>query len=354
MTLQEEVRKRPALYLGGVDAEGLHRLAWGVVGWSIDQHLGRRVTSVAVDLRGTVFSVEDDGPGLGAGLSGTAHTASSIFRRRLIRDSWPDEARDFPNVHVGAGRAPLSLAMVNALCSQFHVTSTVDGYRWRQTFARGRPVTRVLRVGRAANQGTRFRLVPDPEIFSELSWNTEVIGSRLQQFAFLNPLARLTLQGARLRGYGGLAQWLATESSEATCRYETYQFHDNVSVDLAVVWTPRRHTVLRAFVNQELCDSGAHIDGLWLGLKAWAQTVLGREVGVGSVRDSLAPGMAAILNVNLVDPRFSGAGRRTLGSLVARSAVRNALIADTRFRLADDRGLQAFLRRRLGWRKSSR
>src|SRR5512137_2370432 len=62
----EPVRKRPAMYIGGVDARGYHHLLWEVVDNSVDEAINGHARKIEVELeadhKGAV--VTDDGRGI--------------------------------------------------------------------------------------------------------------------------------------------------------------------------------------------------------------------------------------------------------------------------------------------------
>ena len=62
----EPVRKRPAMYIGGVGKEGLHHLVWEIVDNSVDEAMNGHAKTITVTLRkdGKTLSVEDDGRGI--------------------------------------------------------------------------------------------------------------------------------------------------------------------------------------------------------------------------------------------------------------------------------------------------
>ena len=47
----EAVRRRPAMYIGGVDARGLHHLIWEIVDNSVDEHLAGECDQIDVTIR---------------------------------------------------------------------------------------------------------------------------------------------------------------------------------------------------------------------------------------------------------------------------------------------------------------
>ena len=60
----EAVRRRPGMYIGGVDVKGLHHMLWEIVGNSVDAHLRGEASYVRVAIDGAQISVEDDGAGI--------------------------------------------------------------------------------------------------------------------------------------------------------------------------------------------------------------------------------------------------------------------------------------------------
>src|SRR5690349_11145212 len=62
----EAVRKRPAMYIGGVDKHGLHHLVWEIVDNSVDEYINGFADEIKVILHksGEAISVIDNGRGI--------------------------------------------------------------------------------------------------------------------------------------------------------------------------------------------------------------------------------------------------------------------------------------------------
>src|SRR5579884_2667045 len=62
----EPVRKRPSMYIGGVDAKGLHHLVWEIVDNAVDEYLNGHADAVHVVLHkgGDAVTVTDNGRGI--------------------------------------------------------------------------------------------------------------------------------------------------------------------------------------------------------------------------------------------------------------------------------------------------
>src|SRR5207245_1120443 len=61
----EPVRKRPSMYIGGVDGKGLHHLVWEIVDNAVDEYLNGYADAITVELHknadpGTIIYFEPD------------------------------------------------------------------------------------------------------------------------------------------------------------------------------------------------------------------------------------------------------------------------------------------------------
>src|SRR6266446_515902 len=62
----EPVRKRPSMYIGGVDGKGLHHLVWEIVDNAVDEYLNDFADAITVTLHknGDAVTITDNGRGI--------------------------------------------------------------------------------------------------------------------------------------------------------------------------------------------------------------------------------------------------------------------------------------------------
>src|SRR3954447_10973007 len=62
----EPVRRRPSMYIGGVDGKGLHHLAWEIIDNAVDEYLNGYADAINVTLHkpGDAISAHDNGRGI--------------------------------------------------------------------------------------------------------------------------------------------------------------------------------------------------------------------------------------------------------------------------------------------------
>src|ERR1700722_5549018 len=62
----EAVRKRPSMYIGGVDGKGLHHLVWEIIDNAVDEYLNGHADTITVTLHknGDAVTITDNARGI--------------------------------------------------------------------------------------------------------------------------------------------------------------------------------------------------------------------------------------------------------------------------------------------------
>ena len=300
------VRKRPAMYLGAVDARGLAAGLKELVGNVIDLHLAGSATRLSVALDADGWTVSDDGPAFPIRRE---PGDTSLSLTQVMTAPHFQATRDGRALHTHIdGLSVGGLCALNALSATLTVTMDAPEGRFTQRFGRGRPLSFLKRLGPPMGRGTTLQLRPDPEIFGTARLTADDTRAWLQDVAWLNPGLEVWLQGRRLRGGDGLPDMLKALAGDAPLRGLLLAAGelDGIRVRAAVGWVhPSLSGKSRIFANQgELTEGGTPALGLARGL-------LG----------SLAGGRLAVVDVLLTSPRYVGPTRGALSNPAAAEAV---------------------------------
>src|SRR5207248_9515084 len=135
----EPVRKRPSMYIGGVDSKGLHHLVWEIVDNAVDEYLNGYADSITVILHktGDAVTVVDNGRGIPV----DPHPKYKKPAVELILTTLHSGAKfgEGGNYIHSGGLHGVGSSVVNALSKKLIATIRRDGYEWRQSFKRGKP-----------------------------------------------------------------------------------------------------------------------------------------------------------------------------------------------------------------------
>src|ERR1700747_2821799 len=137
----EPVRKRPSMYIGGVDGKGLHHLVWEIVDNAVDEYLNGYADSITVALHksGDAVTVIDNGRGIPVDL----HPKYKKPALELILTTLHSGAKFGDGDHYlhSGGLHGVGSSVVNALSKKLIATIRRDGCEWQQTFKRGKAAT---------------------------------------------------------------------------------------------------------------------------------------------------------------------------------------------------------------------
>src|SRR5499427_7025143 len=171
----EPVRKRPSMYIGGVDAKGLHHLLWEILDNAVDEYLNGHGDAVSVILHksGDAVTVQDNGRGIPVDKHPKLKKSGLEVVLTVLHAG--GKFGDNDNYFYSGGLHGVGASVVNALSRKLIATVRRDGFEWQQTYKRGKPTTEVEKVGPFHGHGTLIYFEPDPEIFKTTHFDPEVI-----------------------------------------------------------------------------------------------------------------------------------------------------------------------------------
>ena len=180
----EAVRKRPAMYIGDVNTNGLHHLVYEVVDNSIDEALAGYCDNVDVRiLKNNAIRVEDNGRGIPVDMHEKEHRSALEVVMTVLHAGGKFDKGSYK---VSGGLHGVGVSCVNALSMHTHVTVYRDGKVYEQEYKRGHPLYAVREIGTTTKRGTVVEFLPDDEIFTTTVYDYDTLATRLRELAFLN------------------------------------------------------------------------------------------------------------------------------------------------------------------------
>src|SRR3984957_15315776 len=170
----EPVRKRPSMYIGGVDNKGLHHLVWEIVDNAVDEYLNGHADAIAVTLHknGDAVTISDNGRGIPVDLH-PKHKRPALELILTTLHSGAKFGDGDSYIHSG-GLHGVGSSVVNALSRRLVATVKRDGYEWEQKFARGKPTTELKQLNPFRGHGTTIYFEPDPDIFKTTKFDADL------------------------------------------------------------------------------------------------------------------------------------------------------------------------------------
>ncbi len=327
----EAIRKRPGMYIGDTGTNGLHQLVWEVLDNSVDEALNGHCDRINVVLGsdGSV-TVEDSGRGIPVGKHPTTgkNTVETIFCNLHAGGKFDEDA-----YKVAGGLHGVGASVVNALSDLLVVEVKRHGTRYVQEFSRGEPTSRLVKSGSARGTGTKVTFRPDPEIFTDPDFSSELIRERLETKAFLIAGLKVKLKD-EIEGLsdtfmfpGGIKDFLAKlMENRGPIDAQPFHFrHDNdLRVEMVMTWTAETSGRIMSFVNSiPTPNGGTHENGFRNGITRALRTYIekrnGLPKGIKSVSaEDVREGLVAVLSVYLQgNLEFQGQTKERLNSPVA-------------------------------------
>lgn len=340
LTDKEAVRTRPAMFIHGRGADGLHQLIWEIVDNAVDEALAGHCDDIQVILHldGSV-SVRDNGRGIPVDeMRGRKRPAIEVIFTVLHAGGKFDDKV----YKVSGGLHGVGASVVNFLSLWMEAEVFKDGQQYRIRFENGDVALPLHNVGPAPRKarGSLVRFKPDPTIFSDgVDFDFHRVRRRLRELAFLTGGVRFTLSeeaGGKTEVYqekGGIASMVKTlvpkdeQAIEPDPIFIKRAVHD-VEIEIAVLNTSGYSDTVISFANMiPTKEGGVHLTGFRTAYTS-ALNQHARQKGYqknGSpTSEDLAEGLYAVVSVKLSQPQFEGQTKEKLLNDEVKGIVQSA------------------------------
>src|SRR4051794_16242301 len=166
----EPVRKRPGMYIGGTDEAALHHLAAEILDNAMDEAVAGHASFIEVSMEvGNWLTVRDNGRGIPVDPHPKFKNLSAL---EVILTTLHSGGKFSGKAYnTSGGLHGVGSSVVNALAEAMEVEVARDRVLWKQSYARGKPTTKLVNAGPVHNRrGTTIRFKPDTQIFGALAF----------------------------------------------------------------------------------------------------------------------------------------------------------------------------------------
>ncbi|MDD2561719.1 MAG: ATP-binding protein, partial [Eubacteriales bacterium] len=281
----EAVRKRPGMYIGSTDQNGLHHLVYEIVDNAIDEALAGYCDHIEVQLHqdGSV-SVRDNGRGFPVGIHPKLKRPAVEVCLTVLHAGGKFGGGGYK---VSGGLHGVGASVVNALSRRLTVTVYQHGKIHQQSYQRGKPDHDLEVIGETDRTGTMIRFWPDTirhdepgGIFeADSDFRMDTLSGRMREMAFLNKGIRIDITNERAepadaRSYhyeGGIREFVKYLNKNRSTLFAEPIYvegiRNEVAVEVALQYNDSYQESVYAFANNiRTPEGGTHLIGFYSAL----------------------------------------------------------------------------------------
>lgn len=318
----EAVRHRPGMYVGDNGKRGLHQLYREVIDNSVDEALAGYCDRINVVMYAdNSISVEDNGRGIPV----SVHKEEGISTLQVVLTMLHAGGKfggEDGGYKVSGGLHGVGVSCTNALSAWLVATVKREGKLWQQRYEQGVPTTDIQVIGAAEGTGTMIRWHGDPEVLSEIVYDSHIVKNRLKELAYLNPKVVFDFKNEMNqdedetfhyeRGIIQLVEHLNSTKDEITKKVVYFKrLKEGYELEVALQYHSGYNQTILAFSNNiHQPDGGTHVSGFSMAvtrvLNQYARKMnFLKEKDKNFTSDDVGDGLTAVIALKLQNPSYN-------------------------------------------------
>ena len=280
----EPVRKRPGMYIGRTNQDGLHHLVNEVLDNSIDEVLAGHATDISFQYKkdGSI-KIKDNGRGIPIDFHPKYKNKRAL---EVVLTTLHAGGKFNSNAYkTSGGLHGVGISVVNALSSLLQVQVFKDGKVYRQDYSKGKIKTKI-KIEKCSKKlkGTEISFIPDESIFEEtqfvpkklynfINMKSVLVGGTTINFEIDKELIKDKTPNKKSFFYKkGIEDYFQLEYANNSKLFEKNfllksKIKDNENFETLISFNTNENSSLMSYCNTiETPDGGSHENGIRNGI----------------------------------------------------------------------------------------
>ena len=329
----EPVRKRPGMYIGSTNEQGLHHLVNEVLDNSIDEVVAGHATEVFFHYKknGSI-AIKDNGRGIPIDFHPKFKNKRAL--EIVLSTLHAGGKFDSNSYKTSGGLHGVGISVVNALSSSLEVTVFKNSKKYSQTYSKGKAKTKIkIEKCKKNEKGTEIIFIPDETIFETTKFSPKKLYDFIKMKAVLvsgtsidfkidkELIIDSTPNYEKFFFKKGIADFLDIKSKNTAKLFEKYfaivkPINDREKCEIFISFNQNEKSSLISFCNTiETPDGGSHENGFKNGIlkaiKLYGQKNQIAKIANININD-LADYSDIVISIFINEPSFEGQTKKRI------------------------------------------
>ena len=329
----EPVRKRPGMYIGSTNEQGLHHLVNEVLDNSIDEVVAGYASEVFFHYKknGSI-AIKDNGRGIPIDFHPKFKNKRAL--EIVLSTLHAGGKFDSDSYKTSGGLHGVGISVVNALSSFLEVTVFKNGKKYSQIYSKGKAKTKIkIEKCKKIEKGTEIIFIPDETIFEITKFSPKKLYDFIKMKAVLvrgtsidfkidkELIVDSTPSYEKFHFKNGIADFLDIKSKNTAKLFDKYfsivkNINDTEKCEIFISFNQNEKSSLISFCNTiETPDGGSHENGFKNGIlkaiKLYGQKNQIPKIANININD-LADYSDIVISIFINEPSFEGQTKKRI------------------------------------------